>query len=112
MNATEKQIAYIESLKTNAIANAVRTMRDLKPQFAAQKMATAGMAYLLPAPVDGADASAQIDALKGDVRSYYRMRPALADAVTAKIVALVGEDGTGFDKTRAASSDDLRACFA
>lgn len=66
MSATKKQTDYIKSLKAKKLDKVLQSAGYFSPQEFAEAMYTANM----PDPKDKVDASAQIDALKGNVAKY------------------------------------------
>lgn len=88
--ATEKQVSYIETLKANKINQLTAKVGPLDPRDVVE----AALAYSLPAPADKADASAQIEALKGGMTGYARTHTAWAQPILASVANAIGNDGS------------------
>ena len=111
--ATEKQIAYIESLKDEVLRDTHRCYRQLKGAAATLKVINAALAIGMPAPVDSRDASTQIEALQlGTLTGYYKAHRDVYATLAPKMVSIIGQDGSKFDPRAAESVAALRAYFA
>ena len=84
MEATTKQITYIEALKGEAVS---RVARVVGQKVDARALLEAAFAVSLPAPTTSQEASDQIDALKVGMIPYAREHRDWADPIVAKVKA-------------------------
>lgn len=97
--ATEKQLAYIDSLKAQVIRRCAPTLMTGKNDRARNALTTM-LVLSLPTPTTTTEASEQIDALKGNVLNYARTHQDWYNAIAAKFAAAFGQDGAGVPKAQ------------
>lgn len=106
MTVTTKQADYIATLIDREIAKYRTTDRR-------KAAAVVALALAIPAPTTAAEASAQIDDLKGGVMAYWQTRKSDAALVLAKVAAAFGKDAANAPATNdPAYLDLIRAAIA
>jgi len=79
MNASTKQIAYLESLKSEAAKKIEAASRGVV--LGRDQLIAAHLIANLPTPTTSEEASEMIDAAKGDIKAYSRNHRAWAEPI-------------------------------